>query len=87
MRGKSDATGTPKDLLQAGLLLARLKEFRKSDVDEAWKDLLGRSPGWRRRVKQGVAGLAKRFPELGVASWLRLTPVAKTAAKRKARKP
>ena len=85
-RAGSFVSKSSKDLLQAGLLLTRLKEFRKSDVDEAWKDLIGRGPGWRSRVKQGVAGLAKRFPELGVASWLRQTPAAKTATKRKARK-
>jgi hypothetical protein len=64
------AAKSAKDLDQAGMLLTRLGEFRRSEVDEAWRDLIGRGKGWRTRARQGVAALHRRFPELGVRDWL-----------------
>lgn len=66
------ATKSSKDLRQAGVLLARLKELRKSDVDRAWKDLVSRGKGWRSRVKPSLARLHRVFPELEANRWLRL---------------
>lgn len=61
-----------KDLLQAQMLLAYLKEHRASDVREAWADLISRGPGWVRRARRGRAALDKAAPELQVKNWLRL---------------
>lgn len=64
------AVKSNKDLVQAGLLLTRLKEIRQWEVDEAWTDLLGRGKGWKDRVKRGRDGLARSFPALDVKGWL-----------------
>jgi hypothetical protein len=66
------ATKSSKDLRQAALLLRRLKEVRKSLVDAAWRDLLGRGRGWRTRAKEGVLALDRQFPDLGARQWLKL---------------
>lgn len=64
------AAKSVKDLDQAGMLLARLNEFRRGEVDDAWRDLIGRGRGWRTRALAGVAALHRRFPDLGAADWL-----------------
>lgn len=61
-----------KDLAQAGQLLMRLKEIRRWEVDEAWEDLKNRGRGWVERVERGRTALARTFPELDVANWLKL---------------
>lgn len=66
------ATKSAKDLRQAGALLARLKDLRKSDVDSAWKDLLSRGKGWRSRVKPALGPLDRLFPQLDASHWLKL---------------
>lgn len=67
-------TKATKDLQQAGLLLGRLKELRRSDVDEAWEDLMRRGTGWSTRAIQGTRALDKRFPELDIRGWLKPLP-------------
>lgn len=66
------ATKSAKDLRQAGALLARLKDLRKSDVDRAWKDLISRDKGWRSRVKPALGPLHRQFPGLDAPHWLKL---------------
>lgn len=66
------AAKSRKDLVQAGLLLARLKDTRRWEVDEAWADLTSRGRGWIDRVRRGREALAKAFPELDVLDWLTL---------------
>ena len=61
-----------KDLLQARLLLAYLKEHRASEVEEVWADLVSRGPGWVRRARHGRAALDKSAPALQVKHWLKL---------------
>ena len=65
------ATKSGKDLVQARLLLAYLKEHRSSEVGELWTDLISRGPGWVRRARHGRAALDKLAPELQVKNWLR----------------
>ena len=60
-----------KDLLQAAALLGYLKAVRPWDVEEAWKDLIGRGRGWATRARQGLDALAKSAPDLEVKKWLR----------------
>lgn len=69
-RQGSFAVKSNKDLIQAGLLLTRLKETRQWEIEEAWADLLGRGKGWKERVKRGRDALARSFPELEVKAWL-----------------
>ena len=65
------ATKSGKDLLQAQLLLAYLKEHRASEVEEVWADLISRGPGWLRRARHGRAALDKLAPALQIKNWLR----------------
>ena len=71
-RKGSFAVKSNKDLLQAGFLLARLKDTRAWEVDEAWDDLKHRGKGWIERVQRGRGALAKASPELDVLRWLAL---------------
>ena len=64
-------TEVNKDLLQAGMLLTVLKERRKSEVVEVWKDLRSRGSGWTSRANKGLVALDKAFPEMKVRSWLK----------------
>ncbi len=66
------AAKSSKDLVQAQLLLAYLKERRASEVEEAWADLISRGPGWVRRARHGRVALDKVAPALQVKDWLRL---------------
>jgi hypothetical protein len=66
------AAKASKDLRQAGMLLARLKETRRWEVDAAWADLLQRGKGWTNRVSRGWNALPKSFPDLAVQEWLPL---------------
>lgn len=70
-RAGTYAAKSAKDLQQAGTLLLRLKESRKSDIDRAWKDLTSRGRGWRSRARQGMRALDKRMPELDLVRWLK----------------
>ena len=71
-RTGSFAVKSNKDLLQAGALLARLRETRAWEVDEAWADLQRRGRGWTDRVKRGRDTLARAAPELDLMKWLKL---------------
>lgn len=71
-RKGSFAAKSNKDLMQAGLLLARLKDTRSWEVDEAWADLKSRGKGWLERANRGRGALAKAFPALDVAELLQL---------------
>lgn len=66
------AAKSAKDLMQSAALLTFLKEHRSWDVEEAWKDLLGRGKGWRERAARGHAGLTKAAPDLDLPGWLPL---------------
>lgn len=68
------AAKSAKDIQQAGFLLSRLKELRPSDIAEAWRDLIGRGPGWRSRARNGLEALSKRFPDLGAQQLLGEAP-------------
>lgn len=61
-----------KDLLQAAALLDYLKAMRPMDVEEAWKDLVGRGRGWTARARQGIDALEKAAPDLDAKKWLKL---------------
>ena len=61
-----------KDVIQAGSLLALLKERRPWEVEEAWADLTARGKGWASRVKQGLRAVDKAFPLMQLRDWLKL---------------
>jgi hypothetical protein len=72
-----------RDVQQAGFLLSRLKELRPSDIAEAWRDLIGRGPGWRSRARHGVEALSRQFPELGAKELLGEAPGLAVSVTRK----
>jgi hypothetical protein len=80
-RSGTFAAKSTKDIRQAAALLSRLGEMRRSEVENAWRDLVVRGPGWRRRAKIGLQALGREAPEL--KEWLDSIPVR--AAKRKPR--
>lgn len=65
---------TSKDLLQAVSLLQLLRDRAPWDVELAWQDLLSRGPGWRKRFVQGLDQVARRYPQTGLAEWVRSLP-------------
>ncbi len=60
-----------KDLRQSAALLSFYKATSAFEVDEAWKDLVARGPGWRERALRGRDALDAAVPELEIAAWLR----------------
>lgn len=53
-----------KDLQQSGALLRALDEAGlSSQVEDAWRDLLARGPGWRSRARAGLRQLSERAPD------------------------
>lgn len=60
-----------KDLMQAGLLLAALKETRPWEVEEAWANLVSRGKGWSSRAQRGLDALSRQFPDEHYGDWLK----------------
>ena len=77
------AAKSAKDIQQAAFLLSRLKELRPSDIAEAWRDLIGRGPGWRSRARNGVEALSRQFPEVGAKEFLGEAPGLAVSVTRK----
>jgi hypothetical protein len=69
-RGARYAAKSAKDLAQSAALLEVLKARRPRDVVDAWRDLIGRGPGWRKRAKAGLEALDAYAPELEASAWL-----------------
>ncbi|WP_447917342.1 GSU2403 family nucleotidyltransferase fold protein [Achromobacter aegrifaciens] len=69
-RSGEHRTKSNKDLQQSALLLHILRGQRPDEVEEAWRDLSGRGPGWRKRATLGLDALDKLWPEEGFAAWL-----------------
>ena len=69
-RGARYAAKSAKDLAQSAALLEVLQARRPRDVVEAWRDLIGRGPGWRKRAKAGLEALDAYAPELDASAWL-----------------
>lgn len=68
-RRKSDRAKATKDLVQAAALAEwHLEASEARTFNAAWRDALGRGPGWRRRARQGMKALLERRPELDAAS-------------------
>lgn len=65
---------TGKDLMQAVSLLMLLRERSPWEVELAWQDLMARGGGWRKRLLQGLDQVGKRFPETGIAEWVKGLP-------------
>lgn len=65
-RGGALRTKANKDLQQAGALFEYLLERDPDTLHEAWRDALGRGPGWRKRALEGLAALRRSLPHL---SW------------------
>ena len=70
-RSASRRVKANKDLRQSAALLSLYKATSAWEVDEAWKDLVARGPGWRERALRGRDALEAAAPELDVETWLR----------------
>lgn len=57
-----------KDLHQAACLAEYFLAVRPREFNAAWRDALGRGPGWRKRAREGKAGLLRLAPELDRAA-------------------
>jgi len=62
-RVQAQRTKANKDLVQAAALMDYLLKHDSDLVKEGWEDVLGRGPGWSRRLLQGWRALNKAFPE------------------------
>jgi hypothetical protein len=54
----------PKDLSQAASLIEYFGDAAPDLLADAWKDVLGRGPGWRKRAIEGRAALRRLDPDL-----------------------
>lgn len=57
-RRRDGAAKIDKDVTQAELLLGLLAERRKADLREAWEELRGRGPKWRKLTDEALEGVA-----------------------------
>lgn len=69
-RSGSFAAKSSKDLTQAAGLLMRLGETRPWEVEDAWKDLVGRGKGWSEPVRRGRQALVRAIPDIDIAALL-----------------
>lgn len=67
-RPPSERTKARKDLMQAASLAEYLLATGQAkSFNGAWRDALGRGPGWKKRALEGKAALLALAPELGQA--------------------
>ena len=69
-RLSSNSVKAHKDLAQAAALIAVLKRDRPDDLFDCFADALGRGPGWKKRVDQGLRALESKHADLDLKSWL-----------------
>jgi len=68
-RPPAERAKATKDILQAAALAEFFSDSGQARVfNQAWRDALGRGPGWRRRALQGHKALLRLAPELGVSA-------------------
>lgn len=83
-RGATRRVKANKDLSQSAALLAFYRASSAWEVEAAWKDLIGRGPGWRERALRGRDALAAIAPELDAVNWL-AAPSPRAVAKKRAK--
>lgn len=66
-RGSEFATKTSKDIDQANCLIVCLLEQRPSALEDAYRDLVARGPGWKSRFDKGLAQLRRRYPATDIS--------------------
>jgi len=81
-RGATRRVKANKDLQQSAALLSFYKATSAWEIDEAWKDLIARGPGWRERALRGRNALDAVAPDLEAETWLRV-PKKTTRAKKR----
>ena len=70
-RGATRRVKANKDLRQSAALLSFYRSASAWEIDEAWKDLIARGPGWRERALRGRDALDAVAPDLDAKTWLR----------------
>jgi len=63
-------TKANKDLQQAAALFDYLLVTQPESLQDAWRDALGRGPGWRKRALEGLIALQRVHPELKLGDLL-----------------
>jgi hypothetical protein len=81
-RGATRRVKANKDLRQSAALLSFYKSTSAWEIDDAWKDLLARGPGWRERALRGRDALEIAAPDLDVARWLKAPKTTSRQRKR-----
>lgn len=58
-RPLGNKTKANKDIIQAAALMDYLLDNSKLELGRMWLDVVGRGPGWERRLKQGFSSMSK----------------------------
>lgn len=66
-RDASSAVKANKDVRQANVLVQYYLDHRREEIQDSYRDAMSRGPGWRSRLKRGLATLAKINPDAVVA--------------------
>ena len=69
-RLSSNSAKANKDLIQAAALIEVLKRDRPNDLFDCLIDALGRGPGWKKRVDQGLRALETKHAYLNLNAWI-----------------
>lgn len=64
-RSLGQRTKSRKDLVQAAALLDYLLDYDSDLVQQSWRDVCSRGPGWSKRLRAGWQSLLLSFPQQG----------------------
>lgn len=78
-RSEAYRTKSTKDLLQSAALISHYAKHDPAALKHAWRDLLERGPGWRKRAKTGISALVHLDP-----AFAKMLPVSPAATSRTA---
>ena len=62
-RPQEQRTKANKDVVQAAVLLDYLLNEDAEEIGALWDDVMGRGPGWKRRLQEGFNAAVRMFPE------------------------
>ena len=67
-RPQEQRTKANKDVVQAAALLDYLLNEDAEEIGALWVDVMGRGPGWKRRLEEGFNTAVRMFPDRSFAS-------------------
>lgn len=68
-RSHESSVKVDKDIAQAATLIEVMAERRRYELRDAWDELWGRGPSWRRLAREGVDLLPAKAKEIAMASF------------------